>query len=162
MHLYGRQTKLSQSIYTRELLLALACFPIDPNLSAKKSFCTSILHHHPIPSPSCYATTSPHHPCHAEPLLARNLHPCIISTFEALQAQLLSTITVSSCTFTVVHSSAITKLHFRMDIWLHIVVINCIMKLCFCCIYFSPPLKGVSQNITTESQFWCYVWGEKN
>ena len=116
MHLYGRQTKLSQSIYTRELLLALACFPIDPNLSAKKSFCTSILHHHPIPSPSCYATTSPHHPCHAEPLLARNLHPCIISTFEALQAQLLSTITVSSCTFTVVHSSAITKLHFRMDI----------------------------------------------
>lgn len=46
----------------------------------------------------------------------------VISTFEAPQAQLLSTIIVPLCTSTIANSFAITKLHLRMDIWSHRIV----------------------------------------
>lgn len=86
-----------------------------------------------------HTVASPHHHYCTNPLLVRDLHPCIISTFEAPWGQLLSTITMSLCTSTVVHSSAIMESHFRMHIWLH--------KICD-----SIGLNGVKKIYTTEER----------
>lgn len=83
---------------------------------------SNLLHIAPPPVPTITVAQSP---CSS----ATSTHAIYI--FEALWVQLLSTITVSSCTSTTVHSFTITKSH---STW-----IFARMESCFHSIYFSHP-----------------------